>query len=206
MHIRKITPSSGALVPWGPGLLCAVALVQLYLALVGTLTPWKGGGFGMFASTDGVSSRHVSVHVFDRSGNAYRVRFSADGTAFPRELRRPSLARLAAMPSQQGKEALGHAMLRVNVVPATPRIVEVSTRLTGSRVYGELLANAVRAAEGLETVIPLDPTLKRDSTIDISKVTVQVFRLRVDHQLVVTLEGIGDPVTLLASRGYTPLQ
>ena len=35
-----------------PALLCGIALGQLTVARFSTLTPWKGGGFGMFASVD----------------------------------------------------------------------------------------------------------------------------------------------------------
>jgi hypothetical protein len=42
-------------------LLAVVALRQIHLARSADLTPWKGGGFGMFASTDGVPQRHLRV-------------------------------------------------------------------------------------------------------------------------------------------------
>lgn len=40
-------------------LLVAVALVQLALAHTASLSPWSGGGFGMFSSTDSWSRRHL---------------------------------------------------------------------------------------------------------------------------------------------------
>ena len=42
-----------------PALLVAVALHQLWLAHTAHLTPWCGGGFGMFSTTDGRFSRHL---------------------------------------------------------------------------------------------------------------------------------------------------
>lgn len=42
-----------------PALLVAVALNQLWLAFSADLTPWCGGGFGMFSTSDGRSSRHL---------------------------------------------------------------------------------------------------------------------------------------------------
>jgi hypothetical protein len=50
-------------------LLLAVALVQMVLARTMDLSPWKGGGFGMFASVDGLPFRWVRLYVFapDRS-------------------------------------------------------------------------------------------------------------------------------------------
>jgi hypothetical protein len=43
--------------------LIIVACVQIYLALNADLTPWKGGGFGMFSTTDGNANRYLRVYV-----------------------------------------------------------------------------------------------------------------------------------------------
>jgi hypothetical protein len=45
-----------------PAILVAVALCQIVLAQTLDLSPWVGGGFGMFASTDGRGYRHL--HIF----------------------------------------------------------------------------------------------------------------------------------------------
>src|SRR5262245_11829423 len=44
-------------------LLIVVACVQIYLARNANLTPWKGGGFGMFSTTDGNANRYLRVYV-----------------------------------------------------------------------------------------------------------------------------------------------
>jgi hypothetical protein len=44
-------------------LLILVAVVQVILAKTANLSPWKGGGFGMFATTDGTAFRHVRIFV-----------------------------------------------------------------------------------------------------------------------------------------------
>jgi hypothetical protein len=43
--------------------LLAVAAVQLVLVRSAGLTPWKGGGFGMFAAVDGGAVRSVRIVV-----------------------------------------------------------------------------------------------------------------------------------------------
>jgi hypothetical protein len=43
--------------------LIVVALTQMVLARTADLSPWKGGGFGMFASVDGVPFRWVRLYV-----------------------------------------------------------------------------------------------------------------------------------------------
>ncbi len=44
-------------------LLLAVACAQVTLARTAGLSPWKGGGFGMFSTTDDAARRHVRVFV-----------------------------------------------------------------------------------------------------------------------------------------------
>ena len=44
-------------------LLLGVACVQVALARTENLSPWKGGGFGMFSTTDDAGRRHVRVFV-----------------------------------------------------------------------------------------------------------------------------------------------
>jgi hypothetical protein len=44
-------------------LLVVVACVQVTLAKTAGLTPWKGGGFGMFSTTDDGGRRYVRVFV-----------------------------------------------------------------------------------------------------------------------------------------------
>jgi hypothetical protein len=58
---REISKWPAALLP--SALLIAVALVQIFLAYRTGLTPWKGGGFGMFSTTDGTGFRSVRLFV-----------------------------------------------------------------------------------------------------------------------------------------------
>lgn len=45
------------------GLLVAVACTQVTLSRTANLSPWKGGGFGMFSTTDDQGRRRVRVFV-----------------------------------------------------------------------------------------------------------------------------------------------
>jgi hypothetical protein len=50
---------------FGPtALLIVVASAQMVLARTTDLSPWKGGGFGMFAAVDGLPFRWVRLYVF----------------------------------------------------------------------------------------------------------------------------------------------
>jgi len=53
-HWRTIVPTA---------LLLGVAVTQMVLVRVADLSPWKGGGFGMFATTDGTAFRYVRLFV-----------------------------------------------------------------------------------------------------------------------------------------------
>lgn len=44
-------------------LLVLIAFHQIYLAKTSLLSPWKGGGFGMFSSTDYGLARNVRVFI-----------------------------------------------------------------------------------------------------------------------------------------------
>lgn len=79
-----------------PALLCLVASVQVYLVKAQDLTPWKGGGFGMFSSNDD-GFRRVEVWVEEPQGEreidvSRDLRVSRVG-AHPTEARLTSLAR-----------------------------------------------------------------------------------------------------------------
>ena len=43
--------------------LIAVAVAQIALTRTAWLSPWKGGGFGMFSTTDDAGKRHVRIVV-----------------------------------------------------------------------------------------------------------------------------------------------
>jgi hypothetical protein len=53
-HWRPLLPAA---------LLLGVAITQVVLVRVADLSPWKGGGFGMFATTDGAAFRYVRLFV-----------------------------------------------------------------------------------------------------------------------------------------------
>ena len=72
-HYKMATRVRAALMrrcPYLPALiLLAVALNQIYLARTEHLSAWKGGGFGMFSTTDGGPNRHL--HIFFIADNKY---------------------------------------------------------------------------------------------------------------------------------------
>lgn len=52
-----------ALVCVAPSLLCIIALLQIYLVRTASLSPWKGGGFGMFSTVDSSEARFLRIYL-----------------------------------------------------------------------------------------------------------------------------------------------
>jgi hypothetical protein len=83
-------------------LLVAVAAVQITLTRTAALTPWKGGGFGMFSTSDHAGERALRIVVTarDRSEEiavSPSLQDAADrATALPGERQLMRLARLVA--------------------------------------------------------------------------------------------------------------
>lgn len=82
-----------------PLLLVVVALNQFRLFATESLSPWSGGGFGMFASTDSPGSRHLHVYVHNE-GARKEISFPAAletqllrATTLPSRYRLEQLAR-----------------------------------------------------------------------------------------------------------------
>jgi hypothetical protein len=78
-------------------LLAAVAAAQIWLALTHALSPWAGGGFGMFASSDVRGNRHV--HAFAIHPGVRRE------LAIPAELHERA-RRVLAFPTERAQRSL----------------------------------------------------------------------------------------------------
>lgn len=85
-----------------PLLLIVVAIAQVGLARIGNLTPWKGGGFGMFSTLDHGAYRGVTIVVDakDRS----------ETLDIPPSLDEPA-ARASAYPSRRLLELLAKGVV-----------------------------------------------------------------------------------------------
>ncbi len=100
---KKPTPIIRLLAYLVPALLIGVASWQQYLVRAHNLTPWKGGGFGMFSTNEGPGTRLLRAAITTSDGT-----FDVD---IPSNLSR--LARLAqAMPTEERLLALASAMAR----------------------------------------------------------------------------------------------
>jgi hypothetical protein len=63
MAMKDSTPTPPLIRYAAPALLVIVALVQITVAHTTELTPWKGGGFGMFSTVDDPDARWIRCFV-----------------------------------------------------------------------------------------------------------------------------------------------
>ena len=100
-----------------PAALCLLAGLQIALAQGAQLSPWKGGGFGMFSTTDHGGFRRVRV-IAERTDGEDRVRLPADLARARRHARElPTAANLRALvaPLRAAEPALATVPLRIEV-------------------------------------------------------------------------------------------
>jgi hypothetical protein len=69
LNPMPISAGSRRLFAWlAPGLLGTVAVLQIAAVCLSRLTPWKGGGFGMFSTIDSADARFVKIYVRTATG------------------------------------------------------------------------------------------------------------------------------------------
>lgn len=114
-----------------PLLLIVIALRQLFLVSTVKLTPWKGGGFGMFSSIDRPSNRVVEVRGITKSGRSLEI-----DLAFENEVISPQQLKLIkTVPKQQLLELTAEKILNSDL--RTTRI-EGIYRLQAKDKYSDL--------------------------------------------------------------------
>lgn len=98
------------------GILVVLACWQIFLAQTRGLTPWKGGGFGMFSTVDSPGSRFLRVYLLTPDGEVP-----------------------VTIPGEHGRLAG-----RVRAMPSQEKLDELATRLAGEawvpRAYNDLAA------------------------------------------------------------------
>lgn len=109
-------------------LLFVVALHQTYLVHAQGLSPWKGGGFGMFSTTDTSQERHLRVRVSGPGGEREidlpDPLWGQAGLAIilPSERRLRALAEaIAAHLRRQGSEPISRVDVSVSHLQYDPR-------------------------------------------------------------------------------------
>jgi hypothetical protein len=126
--------------------LIAVALLQLLLAHTAHLSPWAGGGFGMFSTTDTGSNRHLHVLAFWPG-----IELEIHPPRALEDLER----RLRVLPSDSNLRAYAHAVADTLVLdPQPPTAVRVTLWCT--RFDSDTLAPSSSVLRDLEVPIERD--------------------------------------------------
>ena len=123
--------------------LIGVALAQLGLASAMGLSPWLGGGFGMFSTIDSLGARHLHVFV---------VREGLEREVWPRHLHPELAERARALPSQANLRGLARAVAREPSPDHGPALA-VSVQVWRTRFDPETLLPSSRLLRELE--VPL---------------------------------------------------
>jgi hypothetical protein len=142
-------------------LLCVVALHQAYRVSREGLTPWKGGGFGMFSTIDSQAERFVRLSVTTAGGETLAVPIPAE---YRRQIDRARLLPWAPATATLAADLLRQAWVRAESQSSggssSPARVRLATR--GALPDGQPIGAAAMRIE-IYTV-SFDPTSHRLST------------------------------------------
>lgn len=95
---------------WPTVILLIVAARQLYLSHVGELSPWKGGGFGMFAAMDQPGMRFLHCRGTTAEGEAVVI--------IPGGATRNLIRRLSTFPDSEALRLLSVKLLQAEYIEA----------------------------------------------------------------------------------------
>jgi hypothetical protein len=89
-----------------------VAVIQVGAARFAGLSPWKAGGFGMFASIDHPTKRSLGVQATDVSGVDYLVRIRHEQFRPPSPLSWEAVLQTLTLPTERRLADVGRAVLQ----------------------------------------------------------------------------------------------
>lgn len=108
-----------------PSICVAVAATQFVAALAGPLSPWKGGGFGMFASLDRVEFRVLAIDAECTGDSHYRIALRPDRLDDWSALSTSSVTAARVFPTQArlrsiAEEVLNRQLTRSDIEDGVP--------------------------------------------------------------------------------------
>ena len=122
-------------------LLLVVAGVQVTLATTAGLTPWKGGGFGMFSTTDDGGRRYVRVFV-SAAERSEEIAISPSledaarrAAVLPRDTQLSRLARRVVERERRHGRPVDLVRIETWRIVYAPLTLAATTRLTREYVY-----------------------------------------------------------------------
>lgn len=154
--------------------LLIVASLQIALAYGAALSPWKGGGFGMFAAVDSPGMRVLTVVGVDADGVEHRIATS-EGMNSKRTLT------LRSYPDTGQLRELAAELLDSEFVSVGSRMALAFEQIRVGRASEPLdLSDSVDHQEWFRARRPDDPSMLADQVRRFEAIRVQVWRLRFD--------------------------
>ncbi len=183
-----------------PGILVCVALTQITLSFAAGLTPWKGGGFGMFSSIDAAPMRTVRCEATTLEGETILIdpflAVSAD-----REYN------MRAMPGRGHLFVLGSSLLGMEFVPETIQDDAVNSKLRSENpeLTKELGEDAPTNARTLYR--PVRGTDPEDAeSVALDSVRLQWWKVKYDSEkCLIWTKALGEEIEMVRfQEGVTP--
>ena len=160
-----------------PCLLVLVALNQIRLAHTSWLSPWKGGGFGMFSSTDDPGQRFIGTEAGDSSDRPIAIKMSFPGGI----LSTSSARRLSCIPDQGLLQLVADQMLRLPFVPTGIRRESLIEKVRSGNPQSRLPVPAEGGEPPVYRVLTnRDPRVDPGRLTVLRRLTLQMWRLVFD--------------------------
>ena len=107
---------------WLPAIiLVSIAGNQVRLVHSRDLSPWRGGGFGLFSTIDRAAERRISCVGIDAGGEIRVLKLGFTGTGPEHGFGLSFRKRLQALPDREQMERLGEMLLGADFLPAGER-------------------------------------------------------------------------------------
>lgn len=164
-----------------PVLLAAVALVQSVQVQRLDLSPWKGGGFGMFSTVDTPKARFLRLYLVTDRGEI--------PVPVPAALARPILE-VQTLPTERRLERLAHQLAAATwAVPDLPRIDLDRAREAPESLMEERGPLAPGAGTPAVAPVPLllyadEPVPEAFTRVDARAVRLELWRYRFEPETV----------------------
>jgi hypothetical protein len=182
-----------AVAPWiAPGLLCGIALTQLLFAHFSSLSPWKGGGFGMFSTVDSPGARFLRAYLVTPQGDI-PVMIPDNLKGKENELRTLATQQLAY--EFAGALAKG-TWVKLRMASAVPYYL-LLLKLHGQdrsqdSLTGDLSANSQHVEEAItfdkfnfvRMLKPNEPPDASDTKIDVDSIRIELWKYSFDKESV----------------------
>ena len=163
-----------------PAVLCAVAAMQFGYARFATLSPWKGGGFGMFSTVDSPGARFLRIYLLTDQGEI-PIQVPERWRASERELRTTGSETVA---SELARALADGTWIRLRLASATQhyqsmnRPPSAAATDTTDQETGDVIdlgkLNLVRMLK------PRESPAKGDVVVSVDSVRVEVWKYQFD--------------------------